>query len=339
MRIIALCTVVAIMMTLAAITADSAQPNQTMRAVRINEFGPPEVLRIEHVQRPTPGKGELLVRVHAAAVNPIDTIIRTDGARGVSNASLPYTPGFDLSGEVVQRGEDVTDFKIGDEVFAMLHLRRGGAYAEYAIVKISEAARKPAKVTHEEAASLPLVALTAWQALLETADLQAGQTVLIHAGAGGVGSIAIQLAKWKGATVIATASEQNHEFLRDLGADVVVDYRTQRFEEIAREVDVVLDPIGGDTQRRSLNVLREGGILVSIVGLGPAAREPARGVRAKAILVEPKAEQLRQIATLVEESKLKPIVTHRFSLRDAAAAHKQSETRRTRGKIVLSIVE
>jgi NADPH:quinone reductase-like Zn-dependent oxidoreductase len=339
MRIIALCTIVAILMTPAAITADTQQSDQTMRAVRINEYGPPEVLRVERVQRPTPGQGELLVRVHAAAVNPIDTIVRTDGARGVSNARLPYTPGFDLSGDVVQLGEDVTDFKVGDEVFAMLHLRRGGAYAEYAIVKVSEAARKPTNVSHEEAASLPLVALTAWQALFETADLQSGQTVLIHAGAGGVGSIAIQLAKWKGATVIATASERNHEFLRELGADVVIDYRTQRFEEFAKDVDVVLDPIGGDTQRRSLAVLREGGILVGLVGLGHAAREPARNVRAKSILVEPNAEQLTQIAKLVEDGKLKPIVSHRFQLRDAVVAHKQSETRRTRGKIVLRIIE
>lgn len=339
MYTIAFCTLVAIMFTPTAVIANPVHPDEKMHAVRINEFGPPEVLRIESIQRPTPGPGELLVRVHAAAVNPIDTIVRTDGARGVSDAQLPYTPGFDLSGEVVKLGDAGADFAIGDEVFAMLDLQRGGAYAEYAIVRISEAARKPANISHEEAASLPLVALAAWQALFETADLQPGQTVLIHAGAGGVGSIAIQLAKWKGAMVIATASERNHEFLRELGADVVIDYRTQRFEDFAKDVDVVLDPIGAETQRRSLTVLREGGILVSLVGLSQAAREPVRNVRTKSILVEPNAEQLRQIAKLAQEGKLKPIVSYRFQLRDAAEAHKQSETQRTRGKIVLRIIE
>ncbi len=337
MSIIVLCA-------LAAITTQAIE-NPTpehlpriMRAVRMSEFGPAHVLQVEHVHRPTPGRGELLVRVHAAAVNPIDTIVRTDGARGISDARLPYTPGFDLSGEVVQLGEDVSGFEVGDAIFAMLSLRRGGAYAEYAIVRTSEIARKPATISHAEAASLPLVALTAWQALFETADLQPGQTVLIHAGAGGVGSIAIQLAKWKGATVIATASERNHPFLRSLGADVVIDYRTQRFEDIAKNVDVVLDPIGGETQRRSLRVLRDGGVLVGLVGLEQVAHNPSGNVRARAILVEPNSSHLKQIAELVEDGSLKPIVSHRFPLQEAAAAHRQSETRHTRGKIVLQIV-
>jgi NADPH:quinone reductase-like Zn-dependent oxidoreductase len=315
-----------------------AEPSgPTMLAVRISEFGGPDVLRYEAAPRPAPGPGELLVQVHAAAVNPVDTGVRAGHAQGIAHARFPYIPGYDLSGVVVEVGEGVTRFSLGDEVFAMLHLRRGGAYAEYAIVKDAEAAVKPAGVSHAEAASLPLVALTAWQALFDTADLQAGETVLIHAGAGGVGSIAVQLAKWRGATVIATASERNHEFLRSLGADGVIDYRTHRFEDVARDVDVVLDPIGGDTQVRSLGTLREGGRLVGLMGLTTAARSPDRGIRATAILVDPDSAQLRRIAELVQAGRVRPIVSHLLPLDQAPDAHRQSETGRTRGKIVLEV--
>jgi NADPH:quinone reductase-like Zn-dependent oxidoreductase len=311
-----------------------AHAGTTMSAVRITSHGAPEVMRLESVPRPVAGPGEVLVRVHAAAVNPVDTQIR---AAPSGFASLPYIPGFDVSGVVVEVSDGVTGTAIGDSVFAMLDLRRGGGYAEYVIVKQMELAAKPARASHAEAASLPLVALTVWQALFETADLQPGQTVLIHAGAGGVGTSAVQLAKWRGARVIATASERNHEFLRSLGADVVIDYTAQRFEDVARNVDVVLDPIGGETQLRSLGVLRDGGILVSLVGLMPQARSPARNVRASAILVRPDAEQLTRIAGLVDAGILRPIVSHRFSLGDVADAHRQSETGRTRGKIVLDV--
>jgi NADPH:quinone reductase-like Zn-dependent oxidoreductase len=308
-----------------------------MAAVRIDTFGGPEVLQVRRIPRPAPGPGEVLVRVHAASVNPVDTEARAAGDRSVARVALPYVPGFDLSGVVVGVGEGVTRFARGDEVFAMLDLRRGGAYAEYALVKEAEAAAKPASVPHAEAASLPLVALTAWQALFETADLQPGQTVLIPAGAGGVGSVAIQLARWRGARVIATASERNHPFLRSLGADEVIDYTAQRFEDVARDVDVVLDPIAGDTQVRSLATLREGGILVGLLGLESAARAPGRDVRTTAILVRPDAAQLARIAALVDSGDLRPIVSHRLPLARAAQAHRQSETRRTRGKIVLEV--
>lgn len=309
----------------------------TMSGVRIHEFGGPDVLRVEIVPRPAPGPGQLLVRVHAAGVNPVDTQARAAGGRSVARVRLPYVPGFDLSGVVVEVGDGVTRFAPGDEVFAMLHLRRGGAYAEYAIVNDAEAARKPASATHAEAASLPLVALTVWQAFFDTAELQPRETVLIHAGAGGVGSIAIQVAKWRGAHVIATASERNHAFLRSLGADVVIDYRTQRFEEVARDVDVVLDPIGGETQDRSLATLRDGGRLVGLRGLTPVARSPGRGIRATAILVDPDSAQLRRIAELVDAGDVRPIVSHLLPLAAAPDAHRQSETRRTRGKIVLEV--
>jgi len=314
-----------------------AQNSANMRAIQIQEFGGPEVLRVQEVSIPVPGPGELLVRVHAAAVNPVDTSIRAGRAGGLSGASLPYVPGFDVSGTVTAIGSGVDVFEVDDEVFAMVNLRRGGTYAEYVIILENEAALKPARVSHAEAAAIPLVALTAWQALFEVAKLQPGQTILIHAGAGGVGSIAVQLAKWRGARIIATASDYNHDFLRGLGVDVPVDYRTQNFENFASDVDVVLDPIGGDTQVRSLQILKEGGILVSIVGLTSEGRNPSRNVRATSILVQPNSGQLSEIGGLIQNGIINPIVSYRFPLEQAPLAHEQSQTRRTRGKIVIEV--
>jgi NADPH:quinone reductase-like Zn-dependent oxidoreductase len=305
----------------------------TMNAVQIHSFGGPEVLRVERVTRPEPGPGELLVRVYAASVNPVDTYTRAGETTGFTGVKVPYIPGFDVSGVVEATGDGVKSFRKGDAVFAMLDLTRGGGYAEYAIVRESEAAPKPKKLTHEQAAAVPLTALTAWQALFDTANLEKGQTVLIHAGAGGVGTMAIQLAKWKGAKVIATASAANHDYLKQLGADVVIDYRTQKFEELARDVDVVLDPVGGDTQARSVGVLKNGGTLVSIVGLGGAARR-STAIKARAILVKPDGATLARIGELVT-----PTVSHTFTLAQVQDAHVQSETGRTRGKIVLRVLE
>lgn len=316
-----------------------AQQSTTMKAIQIHEFGAAEVLEIHELPIPVASEDELLIRVRAAGVNPVDTGVRSGRAASLAGAVLPYVPGFDVSGVVVAVGPDVTDFKAGDEVFAMLNLRRGGGYAEYAIVKQGEAALKPTNVTHSEAASVPLVALTAWQTLFEIAGLEEGQTVLIHAGAGGVGSIAIQLAKWRGARVIATASQYNHDFLRELGVDVPVDYRTQRFEDFATDVDVVLDPIGGETQIRSMAILKEGGTLVSIVGLTSQGRNPERNINVTSTLVRPSSEQLSQIANLIEQGIIRPILSYQFPLHRAPEAHEQSETRRTRGKIVLEMSE
>lgn len=313
------------------------QTPTTMDAIQIQEFGGPEVLVVHEIPVPVPAEDEILIRVHAAAINPVDTSVRAGRATGLSGATLPYVPGFDVSGVVVQTGASNSPFAIDDEVFAMLSLRRGGGYSEYAIVKNSEAALKPAAISHDEAASVPLVALTAWQALFDTANLQAGQTVLIHAGAGGVGSVAVQLAKWRGARIIATASEYNHDFLREIGVDVPVDYRTQRFEDYVDEVDVVLDTIGGDTQDRSIGLLKQGGSLVSIVGLTDHGRNPPANVNVSSILVNAQGDQLQQIADLITAGHLDPIVSYRFPLEDASSAHEQSETRRTRGKIILSL--
>jgi NADPH:quinone reductase-like Zn-dependent oxidoreductase len=327
-----------LLISLLALLQPATAPSK-MSAVRISEFGGPDVLRVLQVDRPVPGAGEMLVRVHAAGVNSVDTSIRAGRMAGMAGAGLPYTPGFDVSGVVEQVGPDVARFKAGDAVFSMIDLRRGGGYAEYAIVKETEAAAKPGRITHVQAAGLPLVSLTAWQALFETAGLDKGQTVLIHGGAGGVGSIAVQLAKWKGATVIATASEPNHAFLREIGADQVIDYTTTHFEDVVKDVDVVLDTVGGETRQRSFAVLRAGGFLVSLLGAPSQDLARQHKVRAAGILVHPDAQQLSEIAQLVQLGHLRPIVTHVLPLDQAPAAHEQSETRHTRGKIVLQIVQ
>ncbi|HEY7087321.1 MAG TPA: NADP-dependent oxidoreductase [Tepidisphaeraceae bacterium] len=320
-----------------ALAAEPATQNSTMSAVCAREAGGPEVLKIEQIPKPTPAASELLVKVYAAGVNPVDWRMRQGGAG--RRGGQPYIPGFDVSGVVEQVGTGVTKFKSGDAVFAMLGLNRGGGYAEYAIVKESEAAMKPAKLSHVEAAAVPLAALTAWQALIDTAKVEKGQTVLIHGGAGGVGSFAVQIAKWKGARVIATASKENHEFLRQIGADETIDYHTQKFSDVAKDVDVVLDTVGGQTQADSWAVMKKGGILVSIVGRPAADKAREAGVRGEGILVRSSSDELAQIAKLIDDGSIKPVVTYTFSLSDAAKAQEQSETHHTRGKIVLKVAE
>jgi NADPH:quinone reductase-like Zn-dependent oxidoreductase len=321
-------------------TLTNAQPTtvpSTMKAIRAHEHGGPDVLRYEDAPVPKPGAGELLVQVYAAGVNPVDwKMVRAGGGRG-RGGQLPMIPGYDLAG-VVRAGGDGAGFAPGDEVFAFADLGRGGAYAEYAIVRTSEAATKPKSVDFVHAAATPLAALTAWQALFDTAKLDKGQTVLIHAGAGGVGSFAVQLARWKGATVIATASKENLDFLKQLGADQAVDYRNERFEDAAKNVDVILDPVGGETQARSWACLKKGGILVSIVSRPSADEAEKHGVRAAGILVKPDASELKQIADLVDSGNVKPQVGQTFPLADAAKAFEQSQTGHARGKIVLTVV-
>lgn len=309
-------------------------PQGMMKAIRVHEHGGPEVLKYEDVAIPKPGSGEMLVRVHAAGVNPVDAAIRRGG---FGRGQLPYTPGHDIAGVVGAIGEGVTSFETGQRVFAYLPVSRPGGYAQYAIVKETEAAVLPEKVSYIDGAGVPLVALTAWQALFDRGDLQKGQTVLIHAGAGGVGTMAIQLAKWRGAKVITTASEANHQFLRDLGADEVIDYTKEKFEEKVKDVDVVLDSIGGDTRERSWVVLKPGGVLVSIVGPPDAEAARQHGVRATSFLVQPHALELSRIARLLEEGKIRTVTGQTFPLEEAAKAHEQIETRHTRGKIVLIV--
>lgn len=313
-------------------------PAATMKAIRFHAFGDADVLVLEDAPRPHPDAGEMLVRVHAAAVNPVDWKIRSGRFRS-SGSNLPQVPGFDLSGIVVGVGEGVSRFKPGDPIFAFLSLKRGGAYAEYAIVREDEAAAKPATVDHIHAAAVPLAALTAWQALYDTADLKPGQTVLIHGAAGGVGTFAVQLAKARGATVVGTASEANHGFLRELGADRVVDYRKERFEEVVEKVDVVLDTVGGDTLERSFHVVKPGGAIVSIVDDPSRVSGRDTSVRASVILVKPDPAQLARIAALVDAGKVKPVVSQVLPLAEARRAHEASQGGHTRGKIVLRVVD
>ncbi|MBD9722116.1 NADP-dependent oxidoreductase [Streptomyces caniscabiei] len=310
----------------------------TMRAMTQDAFGGPEVLREAELPRPVPGPGEILVRVRAAGVNPTDWKNR---AFGLWHPEPLPVLGWDVSGVVEQVGLGVTLFEAGDEVFGMLPYPHGaGAYAEYAKGPTRAFALKPSNVDHVRAGALPLAALTAYQALVDTADVREGQRVLIHAAAGGVGHLAVQIAKARGAYVIGTASAGKHELLRELGADELIDYRTTDFVEAAGEVDVVLDTLAGDVRTRSVDLLGEGGILVSILPVGgeeDAERAAARGARLEKLLVEADQAGMRAIAALVEQGKLRAHVDATFPLAEAAKAHALGETDRTTGKIVLTV--
>jgi NADPH:quinone reductase-like Zn-dependent oxidoreductase len=310
----------------------------TMKAVRVHEYGSPEVLRYEDAPRPVPGAGEVLVRVHAAAINPVDWKIRAGHVKNWLQYTLPMISGWDFSGVVESVGPDAGSWKPGDEVFGRPDISRDGAYAEYIAVRASEIAFKPKSIDDVHAAAIPLAALTAWQALFDTAGLSAGQRVLIHAAAGGVGNFAVQLAKWKGAWVAGTASGRNQEFLRELGVDQPVNYETTRFEEVVRGVDVVLDTLAGETRSRSWRTLKPGGILVSILGQPQVEEAAARGVRGAGIMVQPNASELAEIAGLVDSGKLKVFVDAVFPLAEASKAHELSETGHVRGKVVLKVL-
>lgn len=311
----------------------------TMKAIRFHAYGGPEVLVHEDAPRPEAATGELLIRVAAAGVNPVDWKARAGHLKDWLQYQLPLIPGWDVSGTVAAMGNGVSGFKEGDEVFGMLDLTRDGAYAEYAIARAADMARKPASVSHVDAASLPIAALTAWQALFEVARLAPGQTILIHGAAGGVGHFAVQFAKGKGARVIATASARNTGFVRELGAERVIDYQSTRFEESVRDVDIVLDTIGGDTQQRSWQVLKKGGILVATLGIDTSQAARDFGARGEGMFVHADAGQLSKIAALVEAKQLRPYIGSTPQLTEAAKAHEQSETGHVRGKIVLRVSE
>ena len=310
---------------------------ETMKAVRIHDYGGPEVLRYEDAPRPTPGPGEVLIQVRAAGVNPVDWKIREGYLKQRVKHSLPLILGWDLSGVVEATGPGVTRLKAGDEVYSRPDLARNGSYAQYIVVKEPEVALKPKSIDHIRAAAIPLAALTAWQALFDATRLNAGQSVLIHAAAGGVGSFAVQLAKGRGVHVIGTASKRNHRFLHELGADETIDYERTRFEEVVRDVDLVLDAVGGDIQKRSWKVLKKGGMLVSIVGPPSADEAAAHGVRQAFVFVQPNAAQLAELATLVDSGKLRPVVETVLPLSKARQAHELSQGGHTRGKLVLDV--
>lgn len=308
-----------------------------MKAVRFQTYGGPEVLILEDAPLPTAGAGEVLIRVYAAGVNPLDWKVRAGHVRKWLQHRLPLIPGWDVSGKIEAVGTDVTDFNIGDEVYGMLDFRRDGAYAEYVAARAGELAQKPISIDHVHAAAVPLTALTAWQSLFDVANLSAGQTVLIHAAAGGVGHFALQLAKWKGARVIGTASANKVSFLQELGVDEVIDYQTARFEDVVSNVDVVLDTIGGDTQRRSWKTLKKAGILVATLGISSPEVAEKYGVRGEGVMVHSDAGQLALIAKLIDAGELKPFISTTLPLGEAARAHELSQTGHVSGKIVLKV--
>jgi NADPH:quinone reductase-like Zn-dependent oxidoreductase len=311
---------------------------KTMKAVCIDRYGGPNVLVYEDAPRPHPGAGELLVRVHAAGINPVDWKIREGHMKEMLHHTLPLVLGWDVSGVVETLGPGVKRFKVGDEIFSQPDIARDGAYAEFIVIRESEVALKPKSIDHLHAAVLPLAGLAAWQTLFEAAGLAAGQRVLIHAAAGGVGHLAVQLAKWKGAHVIGTAAARNHEFLRELGVEQVVDYDTERFEDVVQPVDVVLDTMGGEIQTRSWQVVKRGGILVSIVNPPSAEVAAAHGARQAFVFTQPNAAQLAEIAKLADAEKLKVIVETTLALSDAMRGQELSERGHQRGKIVLRVV-
>lgn len=311
-----------------------------MRAYTQTELGGPEVLRIEEVPRPTPGPAEVLVKVHAAGVNPTDWKHRQAGR---FLGQPPFTIGWDVSGVVEETGLGVAVHHVGDEVFGVLRYPFGnGAYAEYVVAPARTFVRKPANLTHTEAGAVPLAAMTAWQALVDVAQVSQGDRALIHAGAGGVGHFAVQIAKARGAQVIATASAPKHDLLRSWGADEVIDYRSTDFTEVIDEVDVVLDPIGGDYGPRSAGLLAAGGTIVSlaVANIHPDLAQIAndRGGRSEVIVVEPDWNGLTQIAELIEAGAITVHLDGVFSFEEAAAAHRAGETDGTTGKLVLQVV-
>lgn len=332
-----------------------------MKAVRIHGYGTPDVLRVEEIPEPQPGPRDVLVRVCATSVNPVDCKIRSGGQRNVIRYKLPWILGLDVSGVVEAVGAQVTKFKVGDEVWSSPTHSRPGTYAEKVCLDEREVAFKPKNLSHDEAASLPLVGLTAYQCIVEKGQLQKGQTILVHAGAGGVGSFAIQLAHHLGATVITTCSAKNADFVRGLGADRVVDYKTEKFED-AGPVDLVLDSLGEQALKGNIQVVRKGGRMSNItldlpkhvekygpvlslftvlavmiwVHLAPWLK---KGIRSRHVIKRCDGAQLQQITELVEKGAIKAVIDRVLPLDEIRAAHTHSESHHARGKIVLHVAD
>lgn len=309
-----------------------------MRAVTQHSFGGPEVLEITEAAMPVPLPSEVLVRIRASAVNPVDAMARS-GALPLLGEP-PFVLGWDISGVVEQVVPGVNRFRAGDEVYGMPFFpRAAGGYADYIAVPSRQLARKPARIDHEHAAALPLAGLTAWHSLVDIAHLDSGQRVLIHGGGGGVGHLAIQLAKARGAHVVATASAPKHEFVRGLGADHVIDYRTVDFSDVAHDFDVVLETVGGGYAEQSLRSLRPGGLLITVVERTSTvlrARTEAAGMRFAGVTVEPDYVGLEALAGLVDSGQLHPNVAHELPLARAAQAHELIESGHATGKVVLT---
>jgi len=315
-----------------------------MKAVVFESFGDRSVLNFHDVPTPRPEANEVLVKVAYAAVNPVDWKIREGFLQSLLPHELPIVPGWDAAGTVESVGANVTKFKTGDRVYAYCRkpVVKWGAYAEYISLDEAFVALAPKRFSLAEAAAVPLVALTAWQALFGIAKLKSGDRVLIHAGAGGVGGMAIQFAKWCGATVYTTASKRNHSYVKELGADVIVDYTTEDFVEVCRKenpqgFEVIFDCAGGDTLERSYDLLAAGGYLVTIVDQPDDAKAEARGAKASFHFVEPNGAQLRSIADLIDAEIVQSLEITELPISDVKKAHELIESHHTKGKIVLRV--
>lgn len=336
------------------------QKDEILKAARIHRYGDPEVFQIDDIPPPAVGPRDVLVEVHAASVNPVDWKIRQGYQRGVIRYKLPVVLGLDVSGVVVEVGGRVTKFRPGDEVYSSPTHRRQGTYAEFVAIDERQLAHKPKNFSHQEAASIPLVGLTAWEALCNKGKLQAGQRALIQAGAGGVGTIAIQIAKGLGATVITTCSERNIELVKALGADQVINYHEEAFDEVLSELDYVLDALGGDYKHRARKILRKGGILASIVGDLPAhakrhgptlgavvaflkmfsfdiSSRLVWGIRSTNVLRNASGDDLAELTRWCEENKIRAQIDRVYPLEEIAQAHQHSQEGHARGKIIIAV--
>jgi NADPH:quinone reductase-like Zn-dependent oxidoreductase len=308
----------------------------TMHAVCIRKFGDPDVLKVETITIPEPKDDEIVIRVYAASVNPVDFKIRSGHYPSVKEDQLPKVLGRDVAGVVERVGSKITKFKVGDKVYAMLGRDRGG-YAEYALASEREAALSPEKLDFTAAAAVPLAAITAWQGLFDHGKLRAGQRVLIHGGAGGVGHFAVQFAKAKGAWVATTVSADDVKLIRQLGADQAIDYKKEKFEDAVRDIDLVFDLIAGETQERSWAVLKDGGAMISTLKTPDETKAKRHNIRVAHYMAEPNAAELEEITGLINAGKVRPVIDETYALEDVAKAHAHLEHDHIQGKVVLEV--
>jgi NADPH:quinone reductase-like Zn-dependent oxidoreductase len=307
-----------------------------MKAAVIKDYG--AQVEILEVPRPQLLADSVLIEVHASSVNPVDGIVQAGYLKEMMPITFPFTMGFDVSGVVLEVGEQVSKFKIGDEVFSRPNGMQAGTIAEFSVIKEEELALKPSNISHQETASIPLVGLTAFQAMVTKANLQKGQKILIHAGSGGVGTLAIQIAKHLGAFVATTTSGSNTEMVKNLGADIVIDYKTQNFEDEIKDYDVVFDMMGGDIMNRSFKVLKKGGCLVSIKSFEDTKGLAKQyGLKFESFFMWPSGEMLRQLAQLISDGALKPVIDRTFSIDQLKEAYDYLNTGRAKGKIVIEV--
>lgn len=306
-----------------------------MKAALIRNYG--SQVEIADVAQPELLPDSILIEVHAASINPIDNILRAGYMKDIMPLSFPFILGFDVSGTIIAVGDKVTKFKQGDEVFSRPSSMQAGTIAEYAVLKEDEVALKPSTISHQEAASIPLAGLTAWQALVTKGDLKKGQKVLIHAGSGGVGTLAIQIAKHLGAEVATTTSTGNISFVKSLGADSVIDYKTQRIEDVLSEYDLVFDMMGGEVMDNSFKILKKGGTLVSIKGQDTKELAKQYSVRFESFFMWPSGEMLNQLAKMIDTGALKPVIDRSFDIQQVQEAYDYLQSGRAKGKVVVQV--